>query len=103
MGNLPWHCKHSAERCGTETYLFHEVSTTDHNSRDGFLALAKLSIFVAPCQVGLLEIPRNNKLEFPGTLFPKVVDTRDPASRSVGRRRDGIRMRNTLRQMRILT
>lgn len=97
MSNLLWRSQRNAERSGTETCLFHEVSTADNHSWYGVLSLAKLAIFVPLRQVGFLQVPRNNKLEFPSTLFPKVIDTRDPTSRSVGRGRDSVCMRNTLR------
>lgn len=97
MSNLPQDGQRSAEWSGTETCLFHEVSTADNYSGYGFLSLAKLAIFVALHQVGLFQIPRNNKLEFPSTLFPKVIDTGDPTSRGVGRGRGGVCMRDALR------
>lgn len=96
MSNLPWHSERSAEWYGMETCLFHEVSTADNHSGCSALLLAKLAVFVPLRQVGLLQVPRNNKLEFPSTLFPKVINTRDPTSRGIGRRRDGVCMRNTL-------
>lgn len=97
MSNLPWHSECGAERYGMETCLFHEVSTADNHSGYGPLLLAELAIFVPLRQIGLLQIPRNNKFEFPSTLLPKVINTRDPTSRSIGRGRDGVCMRNTLR------
>jgi hypothetical protein len=74
---------------GEMTHLLNQLSTA-HDQR--WACISRLVLL----HRNLFKISRDDKLKLPSTLFPEIVDTRNPTSCSVGRGWRRVSMGDTL-------
>lgn len=81
-------------RSSIVAHLFHKLSTTDDNC--GVVTLLGLFVVHVKVFVRLFQMPWNNKLEFPCTLLPQIIETWNPTSSGIRRGWSSVGMRHSL-------